>query len=135
MIRITIDGEVEQLNSKLTIEPQLWDVAASKAKGRSAKILELNSRLNDIQVIMKDHYYDIQRRHGYVTAEMVKNAYMGITAREESLLKLYEQHLEDTKKTCGIKQGGSHLSEIRAYVPPCGGVHEDEIQHHGYSAP
>lgn len=104
MIRITIDGEVEQLNSKLTIEPQLWDVAASKAKGRSAKILELNSRLNDIQVIMKDHYYDIQRRHGYVTAEMVKNAYMGITAREESLLKLYEQHLEDTKKLVGLSK-------------------------------
>jgi hypothetical protein len=37
MIRIAIDGEVEQLNSKLTIEPQLWDVAASKARGRSAK--------------------------------------------------------------------------------------------------
>lgn len=73
MIRITIDGEVEQLNSKLTIEPQLWDVAASKAKGRSAKILELNSRLNDIQVIMKDHYYDIQRRHGFAST---KNIFM-----------------------------------------------------------
>ena len=49
-------------------------------------------------MLLKEHYYDIQRRHGYVTAEMVRNAYMGITQREESLLKLYEQHLEDTKK-------------------------------------
>lgn len=35
---------------------------------------------------------------------MVKNAYMGITAREESLLKLYEQHLEDTKKLVGLSK-------------------------------
>ena len=47
--------------------------------------------------VLKEHYYDILNRHGYVTAEMVKNAFIGITAREESLLKLYEQHLEATK--------------------------------------
>ena len=32
------------------------------------------------------------------------NAYMGITQREESLLKLYEQHLEDTKKLVGLSK-------------------------------
>lgn len=104
MIRITVDGEMEQLSSKLYVDPKLWDTRAGRAIGRSAKILELNSRLNDIQVILKDHYYDIQRRHGYVTAEMVRNAYMGITQREESLLKLYEQHLEDTKKLVGLSK-------------------------------
>lgn len=35
---------------------------------------------------------------------MVRNAYMGITQREESLLKLYEQHLEDTKKLVGLSK-------------------------------
>ena len=61
---------------------------------------------------MKDHYYDIQRRHGYVTAEMVKNAYMGITAREESLLKLYEQHLEDTKKLVGLSKADPNIGNL-----------------------
>ena len=104
MIRITVDGEMEQLNSKLVVNPKIWDAKVGRAIGRSAKVLELNSRLNDIQVILKEHYYDIQRRHGYVTAEMVRNAYMGITQREESLLKVYEQHLEDTKKLVGLSK-------------------------------
>ena len=77
MIRITVDGEIEQLNAKLYIEPALWDSNAGKAIGRSAKILELNSRLNDIQVLMKEHYYDLQNRHVYVTAEMVKKCLYG----------------------------------------------------------
>ena len=77
MIRITVDGEIEQLNAKLYIEPALWDSKAGKAIGRSAKILELNSRLNDIQVLMKEHYYDLQNRHVYVTAEMVKKCLYG----------------------------------------------------------
>ena len=104
MIRITIDGEMEQINSKLTIDPKLWDSKIGRGIGRTQKVQQLNNRLEDIQVILKDHYYDIQRRHGYVTAEMVRNAYMGITQREESLLKLYEQHLEDTKKLVGLSK-------------------------------
>ena len=104
MIRITVDGEMEQINSKLTIDPKLWDSKAGRGTGRTGKVQQLNNRLEDIQVILKDHYYDIQRRHGYVTAEMVRNAYMGITQREESLLKLYEQHLEDTKKLVGLSK-------------------------------
>lgn len=104
MIRISIDGEIEQLSSKLYVDPKVWDAKRGRANGRSAKILELNGRLQDIEVLLKEHYYDIQRRHGYVSAEMVRNAYMGITQREESLLKLYKQHLEDTKKLVGLSK-------------------------------
>ena len=104
MIRISIDGEIEQLTSKLYVDPKVWDTKRGRANGRSAKIFELNGRLQDIEVLLKEHYYDIQRRHGYVTAEMVRNAYMGITQREESLLKVYEQHLEDTKKLVGLSK-------------------------------
>ncbi len=104
MIKVTVDGEYERINSTLTIEPELWDASASKAIGRSSKIAQFNKRIEDMRHVLKEHYYDILNRHGYVTAEMVKNAFIGITAREESLLKLYEQHLEDTKKLIGISK-------------------------------
>lgn len=104
MIKVTVDGEYERINSTLAIEPELWDASASKAIGRSSKIAQFNKRIEDMRHVLKEHYYDILNRHGYVTAEMVKNAFIGITAREESLLKLYEQHLEDTKKLIGISK-------------------------------
>ena len=75
MIRISIDGEIEQLTSKLYVDSKVWDTKRGRANGRSAKILELNGRLQDTEVLLKEHDYDIQRRHGYVTAEMVRNAY------------------------------------------------------------
>lgn len=104
MIRITVDGEYERINSTHTIEPELWDSAASKAIGRSSKIAEFNKRIEDIRHVIKEHYYDILNRHGYVTAEMVKNAFTGVTAKEESLVPLYLQHLEDTKKLIGLSK-------------------------------
>ena len=44
MIRITVDGEMEQLNSKLVVNPEIWDAKTGRAIGRSAKVLELNNR-------------------------------------------------------------------------------------------
>lgn len=102
--RIAVDGEYERISTKLSIEPDLWNVKAQKAIGRGAKINEFNGHLEDMRIILKDHYYDIQKRHGYVTAEMVRNAYMGITAKEESLVPLYKEHLEETKKLVGLSK-------------------------------
>ena len=104
IVRVSIDGERQDWSTKLACEPERWDGKAGKATGRSSKSFEINNRLQDIQTILTNHFYDIQRRHGFVTAEMVHNAYMGITQREESLLKLYEQHLEDTKKLVGLSK-------------------------------
>ena len=104
IVRVSIDGERQDWSTKLACEPERWDGKDGKATGRSSKSFEINNRLQDIQTILTNHFYDIQRRHGFVTAEMVRNAYMGITQREESLLKLYEQHLEDTKKLIGLSK-------------------------------
>lgn len=104
IVRISIDGERQEWTTKLSCEPAKWDKKSGRAMGRSSKVFELNNHIQDIQTLLTNHYYDIQRRHGFVTAEMVRNAYMGITQREESLLKLYEQHLEDTKKLVGLSK-------------------------------
>lgn len=104
MCRIAVDGEYARLSTKLSVDPAIWNSKASKAEGRGAKINELNGRIDDMRVVIKEHYYDLLQRHGYVTAEMVRNAYMGITAREESLVPLYKEHLEETKKLVGLSK-------------------------------
>ena len=76
IIRIAINEEYERINSTLSIEPELWDAKAGRAIGRTAKVLELNKRLEDMRVVLKEHYYDLLNRHGYITAEMVKNLYV-----------------------------------------------------------
>lgn len=98
VIRITVNGEYERLNSTLSIEPELWDSKAAKAIGRTQKILDFNKRIEEIRYVLQDHYYELQKTHGYVTAEMVKNAYMGVTAKAESLMPIYDEFLAETKK-------------------------------------
>ena len=97
-VRIAVNGEYARINSTLAVEPELWDVKAGKAIGRSAKVLEINKRLEDMRVVLKEHYYDILNRHGYVTAEMVKNAFTGVTAKEGGLADLIKRRTSKCKK-------------------------------------
>lgn len=39
-----------------------------------------------MRVVLKEHYYDLLNRHGYITAEMEKNAFAGVTAKVKSLV-------------------------------------------------
>lgn len=104
VIRITVNGEYERVNSTLSIEPDLWDSPSAKAIGRSTKILAFNKRIEEIRYTIQDHYYQLLNTHGYVTAEMVKNAFMGVTAKAESLMPLYDEFLNETKKLVGINR-------------------------------
>lgn len=104
IVRISVNGEQERLNSTLDIEAELWDSKAGKAIGRTTKILAFNKRLDDIKYVLQNHYHELLNTHGYVTAEMVKNAYMGITAKAESLIPIYDEFLAETKKMVGINR-------------------------------
>lgn len=104
MCRLTIRGERENFSTRVYTSPDIWDSKSGRIMGRSSKIMEQNKVLNDLQVTLSRHYYDIEQRNGYVTAEMVKNAYMGVTAKAESLIPIYKEFLEETKSLVGIQK-------------------------------
>ena len=102
--RITIKGERETFSTHVSTPLELWDVRSGRIIGRSSAIMDKNRVLNDMQVVLSRHYYDILKEHGYVTCEMVKNAYLGITAKQESLIPIYKEFLEETKGLVGVQK-------------------------------
>ncbi|MFS2871689.1 site-specific integrase [Phocaeicola dorei] len=107
MIRLTVNGEIAQFSSKLDVEPDLWDVNSQKMQGNSLKARQLNSLLEDVRTTLKNHYHDIEMHEVYVTAEKVRNAFLGITSRQQTLLELFRSHNEDVKKLVGISKSAA----------------------------
>ena len=100
MIRLTINGDTSQFSSKLEVEPELWDVKGQKMSGSSLKARQLNSLLDD-------HFHDIETHEAYVTAEKVRNAFLGITIRQQTLLGTFRKHNEDVQKLVGISKSAA----------------------------
>ena len=92
--RITIDQIVAQFNTKLEINPINWSVIAGKAAGRSAEAVCINSMLDSIRSSVHQHYHSLLEMDGYVTAERVKNAFLGKIERGKTLIEFFEMHNE-----------------------------------------
>ena len=88
--RITVNGQVAQFSCKQKVVLSLWDAKANRAKGKGIEAQKINHALDKIKAKIIEHYGQIREREGFVTAEMVKNAYQGIGNEYETLLSAFE---------------------------------------------
>ncbi len=76
MIRITIDGENTQFNSKQEVNPDLWDSKAARVKGKNNEAKAINSEIDTIRAVLSEHYRNLFQNNGFVTPESLKNSYL-----------------------------------------------------------
>lgn len=105
MARITIDGKLCQFSTKQSVLPENWNVKAGKAKGKNAH--EINSVLNNIRASITTIYNNLLQRDNYVTAEKVKNEFLGHSEGCETILHFFQKHNEDVKKLVGVTKSAA----------------------------
>jgi hypothetical protein len=111
MCRVTVDGTIAQFSCKLDIDPKLWDTEAGRALGRSDQSVHANRLLDKIRAGITKHYQDIFDSEGYVNAEKVRNAYLGLDCKRHTLLTVYSDFLADFDKMC---EAGSRSKATRS---------------------
>lgn len=113
MGRITVDGVGTQFSTKLEVKPEEWDTKANRATGRSNANKQVNSLLEEIKASLHNIYHEMQRRDNYVTAEKVKNEFLGIAESHETLLALFAKHNADVEKLVGISKTAATLQKYK----------------------
>lgn len=99
MFRITVNGKISQFSCKLDVEEKLWNVNLGRMSGRSIVAQEANRMLDKIRVGINKAYQEIKDREGYVSAEKVRNAFLG--QNHKPLLAVFRQYNEDYAKKVG----------------------------------
>lgn len=101
MCRVTVDGSIAQFSCKIDVDVELWDTKSGRAIGKSATTKEINRFIDKIRVGINNSYQEITDRDSYVTAEKVKNGFLGLSMKHETLLQVFAQHNEDYAKQVG----------------------------------
>lgn len=114
MGRITINGTISQFSCKLSISPKLWDTKANKAIGKSVVAQRINEKLENIKTNIGKQYQRICDRDSYVTAEKVRNAWLGFGDGYQLLLQTFDEYLNDFEKNrVGKDRKASTLENYR----------------------
>ena len=107
IVRITLDGKIAQFSCKLEISPIIWSVPLGKATGRNAESVSINATLEEIKASIHKHYHHLQVRESIISAEQLKNAFLGHDEDHETLLQLFSRHNEDFQKLVGVCKSNS----------------------------
>lgn len=104
MVRISVNGERTAFSTKLCVDPNKWDADTNHVDGKTKADKELNRTLDDMKASIRNHFYELERYEPTVTAEKVRNAFLGITARTESLMRLFDEYMEECRSLEGISK-------------------------------
>lgn len=113
MCRITVDGEIKQFSCKMDVPLRLWDVKNNRASGKSVEAQKINIAIDKIRVEVNRRYQELMQTDGYVTAAKLKDAYLGIGVKQETLLKLFEQHNMNLLRKSGTAGRKVHSNATR----------------------
>ena len=89
------------------------DVKNNRVSGKSAEAQKFNIVFDRIRVEVNRRYQELMQTDGYVTATKLKNAYLGIGVKQETLLKLFEQHNTEFEKKVGYSRAWGAFSRYR----------------------
>ena len=114
MGRITINGTVSQFSCKLSVSPKLWDTGGNRAAGKSVEARRINEKLENIKTNIGKQYQRISDRDSFVSAEKVKNAWLGFGDEHRLLLQTFDEYLQEfAGKRVGKDRSAGTLREYR----------------------
>ena len=116
MGRITVNGTISQFSAKINVPEQLWEVKGGRAKGKSVESERINRHLDNIRIQIGKHYQSICDHDAYVTAEKVKNAWLGMGERYRTLVDVFEHYTNDLFKRIGVDRSESTWWRYRAVL-------------------
>jgi hypothetical protein len=77
-IRITVNGESAEILANLDVAPGLWDSKAQRMKGNSEEAKSFHAHLETIKGSLRMHEGLLIALGKTVTAELLKNEYLGL---------------------------------------------------------
>jgi site-specific recombinase XerD len=114
MGRITVNGSIAQFSCKFDIAPSLWDLKSNRAAGKSLEAQKINRSIDNIRVQITKHYQSISDKDAYVSANKVRDAYMGMGEEYKTLLSLFAEHNDSFKRHVGMDRVQSTFRKYRS---------------------
>jgi len=118
MGRITINGTMSQFSCKLTVRSTLWDAKANKVAGKSLEAQRINEKLENIKTNIGKQYQRLCDRDSYITAEKVRNAFLGMGDDCRLLLQTFDEYLAKFQKRVGKDRSISTFNNY-SKADPC----------------
>jgi len=99
--RVTVNGKRAEISLSKKIDVTEWDEEACTMKGKSPESLDVNEFIDLVKGELRQRYYELRATGQEITAEAIKNKYLGIQEDQKSLLEVFRYHNDEMKGLIG----------------------------------
>jgi site-specific recombinase XerD len=100
-LRFTVDGMRSEISTGKTCEPSKWNAQAGRMNGTKEDVRTLNAFLDRMQAKAQELHNLMYQNNEIITAETVKNRFLGKAERARTLVAVFEDHNEKMKSLVG----------------------------------
>lgn len=93
-VRVSVNGERAEIRTNREIPPTLWDAKAQRVKGATEEAKSINAHLEAIKSSLRMHESRLIALGKTVSAEILKNEYLGLRPNRQSLCTAFEVHIK-----------------------------------------
>ncbi|WP_319228473.1 site-specific integrase [Draconibacterium orientale] len=122
-MRITVNGQRAEVAIKRHIHKDNWENKACKAKGYKSEVKQLNQYLETLKALMNDYHTEMVKMGEEISAQSLKNKFLGISEDRRMLIEVFEYHNHQLKELEGttyasatIKRYTTTLDHIKAFL-------------------
>lgn len=94
---VTVNGRRVEISLKQFVSLTSWNVNKGVGKGNNTEILKLNQYLIQVRAKLTECYRELHLQNKPITAESIKNMFLGEDVEQHTLLKLVNYHNETLK--------------------------------------
>lgn len=120
-VRITVDGEEKEISVKEQIDLSAWNGEKGIVKGNSIAVKSVNDHLDNIRFGIRDKYRKLVDAGELVTAESVRDAYLGICILQKghklfALLEYYRKIWEGKLSNGSFKNYKTTIAYLKMFL-------------------
>lgn len=102
-MRITVNGQREEIRTKKSINPSLWNQAKERSRGRDRKSRDVNDYIESAQIRLSQLFTEMEQNGKIITAKILRNKFLGMDDEDrKTLIAFFNEHNEQCRKLIGI---------------------------------
>ena len=111
-LRITVNKQAVVVSLQGSVLPELWNQAKERSRGKDKAAIELNNYINSAKAKITTMYRELELDGKPITAQLLKDMYLGNHEDEEkgkTLVEVHSDHNERCRKLLGVEYSQSTI--------------------------
>lgn len=101
MLRITIEGQLVEMQLKRDVKPNLWNQAKERCTGKDSASLEINRYLESVKLRLFEIHRKMEEEGKLINPMEIKRKFLGLDEEHKMFFQVFQEHNDKCRELIG----------------------------------